>query len=574
MADFIIAGPDGKKYKVSGENAEGALAALKKSLGQAGAVTAPSEPSLAPNMAAAKAARAGTLQVSPEAAQKQAQFDAAHSGDLVTAARKKPDGTYGQPPEGMILNPITGQMTSRELLAGNIDPGMAASAITGGAQGATLGLSDEGIGALNAVIPGKGTAGERYDFGREYARAMLDAARRDHPVAAYGGEIGGALALPLGAIKSTGKLALDMGKSALTGGLMSGGYAAGAADGGLSERASAAKDAALIGGAVGGAIPLAGAGIKKIAESLMARRAIKAAGANAPTTEQLRTAGNAAYKAIDDSGVSVKADVAKSKLADIADALRGEGVGLDVGGKVFPASRAVMDAAEGFTEGKNTIPFRDLDILRRFTGASAASNLANKADTRLATGARAAMDDMVMGLTPNDVDAGDLQALQTMLPKARELWSKMSKSQMVDDAIEAGSNNYLSGPASGIRNQFARILRNPKLARGFTDAEKRAMKGVIGGSIPERALHLAAGGMGKLMTALGGFAGGGLPGAAAGAGLSFGLQKASEAVAMHNAQIARALVANGGKVSLPQLNPQTRAIIEQLMRQGAMPAAN
>lgn len=486
---------------------------------------------------------------------------------------KNPDGTYGQPPEGMVLNPNTGQMTSRELLAGNMAPGIAASTLTGTAQGATIGTADEGAGALNAIIPGKGTMGERYGFGREHARAMLDAAQRDHPVAAYGGEIGGAVALPLGAIKSTGKLALDAGKSALAGGLFSGLYGFGAGEGGAGERLENAKDSALIGGGISAAIPFAGAGIKKIAESLMARKAIKAAGANAPTTEQLRTAGTAAYKAIDDAGVSVRPDVAQAKLGEIADALRGEGVGLDVGGKVFPASRAIMEATEGFTEGKNTVPFRDLDILRRFMGSGAASNLANKADTRLATGARAAMDDMVMKLGPDDVDAGDIDALQTMLPKARDLWAKMSKSQMIDDAMEA-SENYLSGPASGIRNQFARILKNPKLARGFNEAEKRALRGVVNGSIPERALHLAAGGMGKLMTALGGFAGGGIPGAAAGAGLSFGLQKASEKVAMKNAEIARALVANGGGAALPKMNPQIRAIIEQLTRQGAAPVAN
>ena len=34
MGKFIITGPDGKKYKVEGETAEGAVAALKKSLGR------------------------------------------------------------------------------------------------------------------------------------------------------------------------------------------------------------------------------------------------------------------------------------------------------------------------------------------------------------------------------------------------------------------------------------------------------------------------------------------------------------------------------------------------------------
>ena len=44
MGDFLITGPDGKRYKVTGDSAEGAVAALKKMLGgQTGQPDAPKE---------------------------------------------------------------------------------------------------------------------------------------------------------------------------------------------------------------------------------------------------------------------------------------------------------------------------------------------------------------------------------------------------------------------------------------------------------------------------------------------------------------------------------------------------
>ena len=77
-------------------------------------------------------------------------------------------------------------------------------------------------------------------------------------------------------------------------------------------------------------------------------------------------------------------------------------------------------------------------------------------------------------LKSSDAYAGDLETIQTVLPKAREVWARMSHSQTVDDAIDAGQD-YLSGSSSGVCNQFKRIL-SPTLSRGFSDAEKKAMR--------------------------------------------------------------------------------------------------
>jgi len=212
------------------------------------------------------------------------------------------------------------------------------------------------------------------------------------------------------------------------------------------------------------------------------------------------------------------------------------------------------------------LPFRSLDQLRRKTGA-AAGDMNNKLDSSLGTQAIGSIDDFVKNLTANDVAAGDAKALAPAIEKARSLYSKMARSQTVDDAISA-ADEYVSGPASGIRNQSSRILKSQKLSRGFSDAEKAALRRVVNGSIPERLIHLAGGGLGQLFSAGSGLASGGLLGMAAGVGAGAAARKASEGIASKNAETVRALIANGGMSQLPVASTRPAGIIEQILRQG------
>jgi hypothetical protein len=146
---------------------------------------------------------------------------------------------------------------------------------------------------------------------------------------------------------------------------------------------------------------------------------------------------------------------------------------------------------------------------------------------------------------------------------------------MVDDAIEA-SENYLSGPASGLRNQFRRIVSNPRLSRGFSEAELSVMRRVAQGSIPERILYNLGSGLGQIGSTIAGGAMGAvggplssLAGAATGAALSGGASRMAEGVARRNAEIARALVATGRlPAQLPVASDSNRRIVEQLMMRG------
>jgi hypothetical protein len=449
-----------------------------------------------------------------------------------------------------------------------VDRGPVHAMVQGATQGATFGFGDEIVAGGLSLLPGM-----TYDQALTGARGELDAARFTRPGTTMAAEIGGAVALPLGSFKTTGKLGMDVLRGAGTGAALSGAYGFGASKGGLQERANDALVAGGIGGFIGGMIPGIGAGVQAVQRNRATRKAIADAVRGAPTTEQLRAAGNAAYRAVDDMGVSIKPEAFGAVSDDLVAGMRAKG--LDEGiGSLTPQSERLATILRGAGQADQPIPFSEIDLIRRKAGVPAA-NMAVKTESALGTGVIEGLDDFVRNLTPEQVAAGNAEGLSGAITKAREVWSRMSKSQMIDDAMDA-SGNYLSGEASGLRNQFARILRNPKLSRGFTDLEKSAMRKAINGTLPEKMLNLIGGGMGQL-GAIGSGAGigsmlggplGTVLGTVAGAGIGAAARKGSEAVAGRNAEIVRALVASGKAAALPAISETPRAAIERLLQRG------
>lgn len=434
----------------------------------------------------------------------------------------------------------------------------------------TFGLvGDEASAAAAAAIPG----GMGYDERLAYERGQEAMFEESNPGAALGAEVGGAVLgtlLPGGAFGTMGKGAgalKTVAASAGAGAGMGGTYGFMEGEGGLPNRANEAQTGALIGGLVGAAAPAVGAGVQKFADNRAANRAIREAVSSAPTTADLRSQGRAAYDAIEGAGITIKPERVQNLTTDIANALRGEGAAYTGAERVLPGSSAILNAVPELGAGANTVPFNELDMFRRYANNAAAGAVANNPnDARIASGVVERLDDFVMGLKPDDVDSGDIQILQELLPKARNLWSRMSRSDLIDTAIEAGNNNYRTGSASGVRAQFQRILNNPKLIRGFSDAEKKMIQRVVNGTLPEQIVNYLGSGLGMIAQgALGGMMGG-IPGMLAGGALGAGARKLSEGLVNRNAEIARALVASGRVPQLPVASPQNRAIAEALLR--------
>ncbi len=434
----------------------------------------------------------------------------------------------------------------------------------------TFGLAgDEANAAIAGAIPGGMSYDERLAFERQQEALMEES----NPGAMLGAEIAGGVAgafLPGGAIGTLGKGAGTMariGASAAAGAGMGGTYGFMEGEGGLPNRANEAMTGAAIGAGAGVIAPAIGAGVQKLADNRAANAAIREAVKSAPTTADLRAQGRAAYDAIEGAGITIKPDRVKNLTGDIVNALTGEGAAYTGADRVLPGSSAILNAVPEVGAGSNTVPFNELDMFRRYAkNAAAGAAATNPNDARIASGVVERLDDFVMGLKPEDVDSGDVEILQELLPKARNLWSRMSRSDLIDSAIEAGNNNYRTGAASGIRAQFQRILNNPKLIRGFSDAERKMIQRVVNGTLPEQFVNYLGSGLGMMTQgAVGGMLGG-IPGMLLGGAIGAGARKVSEGIVNKNAEIARALVASGRVPQLPVASPANRSIAEALMR--------
>lgn len=440
-----------------------------------------------------------------------------------------------------------------------------------------------------AVRTGGGLWGD-YDKALDANRQSERVLERDNPGLALGAELGGAVlgsVLPGGALaRGLPKLArapawllprtgiatslpARVGASVATGSGMGATY--GLMEGEGADRAGGAKTGAMFGAAGGVAAPIIGGVVQKGANALAGSRAIKRIASGAPTSDELLATGRQLYDDIDKAGVQIKPDAFSAARQKIMQHLQSQGLDQLPGpGSLTPKSARVAQIAKEMDDTLQAtptaaLPFSSLDQLRRHAG-TAAADVSNRTDARLGAETISQLDDFVQNLGVKDVTSGDIKALQTLIPKARDVWARMSRSRLVDDAIE-NSEHYLSGGASGIRNQFKRIVSSPKLSRGFSEAELKVMKRVAKGTLPEQLLYLVSGGLGNMGTiGVGMMTLGGPLGAMAGTGAALGFRKGAEKIANRNAELARALVANGGLKALPTASPANKKITEALTR--------
>lgn len=413
-------------------------------------------------------------------------------------------------------------------------------------ESATLGVvGDEASAAAYGAVPGRSYDSELARF-RKNEADMSTAGR-------LSADLAGALvpgAGIAGGVARGGNVLAKVGRGALAGGVSGGIYGFSEGEGSTGQRVENASTNALLGAAIGGVVPAIGAGVRSVAQGRAARNVVANAGRGAPSSDDLRAMGRDLYRQVDEAGVQVNPEAFSRATSEIRDYLRAN-TGFDElpgPGSLTPNTARVMGimdeaSARMAQEPTAALPFRSLDQMRRQAGA-AAGNVTNKSDQQAGMAVIEQLDDFVQRLGPDDVVSGDAEALKSAIGKAREVWSRMSRSQLIDDAMER-SENYLSGSASGIRNQFKSILQNKKLAAQFSDAEKAALRQVTHGSTLDQIINLAGGGLAQMGSIGGGFAMGGPVGGLIGTAAAAGQRKLSEAVTMRAAERARAAIASG-----------------------------
>lgn len=312
MATFQITGPNGKKYRVQGENPSGAMAALKKMIGEDTATT-----------------------VNPETNQ--------------------PTGVPAYVPPGVEgYDPKTGEVTNKY--------GMGESAAFGASDTATFGFGDE-----LASYVGSGLTGVPRDQVLREMRGDQKAAQEQNPGSYMAGQVAGGVAqgiatAPLTAsARVAGSTLLPRVAAGMLDGTIAGGiYGAGSG----TDAASRLKEGAIGAGTgfvAGGAFPLVSAGASKLFEvgrnALAARPIARHAGTS---PEALRLLGSV-MDADGSLGATGQANMARAgSEAMLADA--------------GPNARAVLDTAiqrggPGAIDARNAIAGRTDRAATAITGA-------------------------------------------------------------------------------------------------------------------------------------------------------------------------------------------------------------
>lgn len=469
--------------------------------------------------------------------------------------------SWAKMPEGMVVNPETGQATNREMMAGAMAPTRAGTVMGGAAQGGTFGTSDEMAGALGRVVDGPGGG----DYAREEARARLEAQRAAYPGTALAAELVGSVALPGVSVANTARGG-NVVRGALTGGGAGAAYGFATGEDGAEERTANAVSAGAVGLGLGATIPAVGNALRGVAQRPAVRRAIEAI----PSVDDIKAKAGALYDRARANGTAADS-AATTSLADRAtDLLRDEGMVLPSGGLVdgYPRVAGALSMLREFG-GQTMDPSQMLQVRRTLQSAAQS---ADPAERRVGTMLIRQFDDFTDPLAPE-------------IREANALWRTASQGELIDTTIElagARAGQFSgSGFENALRTEFRALDRQivkgqlkvsdeeraliERIARGGTveniarDLGKAAPRGVV-------STGLATGVPFMVGNALGGPVMGGLA-AAATTGVGEVARRAATRMQTRNANVLSGVARNGG--TMPPVPPTlTREMVDQLERMG------
>lgn len=483
-----------------------------------------------------------------------------------------PDGSINEFPDGtpdVVIERAMAAEYSVELPSEPNPIPMHEGIIRSAFQGTTFGGGDELAAGLAGAVGGD------YDTQLERSRSRHEQFQEEHPVIAGVAEVAGALPtafLPLGPL---GKAA-EGGKMltrAVAGGAIGAGQGTtyGFLDGedGFENRIDDARTGAIIGGGVGAAAPLAGTAVGLVGRRLRAGQANRATVAAAPTAQELRSQATKAFDAAAEDGLSVKPEVFKGAVDDIARWAADQGIDPTLHPGATAALKRLVQAAD---DPDHAIP---VETLRRVLGSAAGSRVPDEG--RIANGMIDRLDGFMDELTPDQVVSGSPDSV-ALLKRGRELWGRMRRTELVDDAVVRAERRAASSGSGGnvnnaVRQNLKSILDNPSKRRGFSEAELQAMEDVVRGTPTQNAMRL----LGKLSPESGALPlTANLLGGAATLGASAPLTVASAAAkrladrgTAANTRLARALVANGVRQPHLPVNPQYGRMAELIAQRNA-----
>lgn len=210
----------------------------------------------------------------------------------------------------------------------------------------------------------------------------------------------------------------------------------------------------------------------------------------APTiasTQQLKNAGSAAYKAADDAGVLIK----PAPVEDMANSIKSDLADFGYHPQMQPLIAPILGELDRIN-GQN-ITTKQVQIIRRMANNA---RLSSDPSTRTLGGTIVnKVDDLMQNLQPNDIVQGDAASAAANLQQGAQLWKQYSKSKAIDTASDKADLNAATSGSGGnvantTRQQIKAILINPKRLAGYTADEIEQMNDIARGGKLTNALRL------------------------------------------------------------------------------------
>lgn len=333
------------------------------------------------------------------------------------------------------------------------------------------------------------------------------------------------------------------------------GAAIGGAD--AAARGGDIEQGAITGGLFGSVAPAAGQAVGRAVGSMLGR-------SSAPATQDLRAMKDAAYAAVDQSGVRY----AKSSFNQLASDITAKMQSLNLSPFRHPKAASMVADIQKLTGAAPTIT--QLDQLRQ----TIARDVANAPDGAERFFGKKMLEevDKFIDSAPTTVsgNSGDAAALVT---KARELNTRWRKASTVDEAVTKAERRAASTGSGGnadnaTRQNIRAILDNPRKSRGFSGDERAAMERVVRGTRGQNAFRLA----GKLspqgsglMAALGLGATVANPMMAIAPATGMMAKALAERGTTQNVRRLSEMVRSGGPVAAP-MSPSTQRLVQALLQ--------
>jgi hypothetical protein len=211
------------------------------------------------------------------------------------------------------------------------------------------------------------------------------------------------------------------------------------------------------------------------------------------TIAQVKDRATQAYQAVDNAGITVKADSVKRMFNDISTALDDA--------RMVPGTDQAREVTARLTEmarvlGSNdSIPFSSVDKMRAMLNDLKGSKDADI--KRLGSVAVAKVDDYISNINGKDIVAGKdgIDKAVKDIMSARKDWRNAGRAQTLEDALDVAEVKALDPKASEselIRRGFINLAANKDKMKLFTTSEQNIIKGVAKGGPFDTVLSMIA----------------------------------------------------------------------------------